>query len=143
MPGSTFTHSATTSKDAASVWAELDKPATWEGIPGVSRVVDPKVDKEGRLQGFGFETKVGGNVYRGRATPAGREEGRLMAWAIDSSEIEGKITVRLQSNGDGTDVGVELEAEGAGLLGSLIFPVISAAIGNGFGATVEDFVADL
>jgi hypothetical protein len=29
------------------------------------------------------------------------------------------------------------------MLGSLLFPLISAAIGNGFAATVDDFVADL
>jgi hypothetical protein len=38
---------------------------------------------------------------------------------------------------------VALEAEGAGMLGSLLFPVISAAIGNGFAETVDRFVADL
>jgi hypothetical protein len=29
------------------------------------------------------------------------------------------------------------------MLGSLLFPVISAAIGNGFASTVDSFVADL
>jgi hypothetical protein len=106
-------------------------------------VVDPELDGEGRLQGFGFETKVGGTVYRGKATSAGRDEGRMIAWSIDSSELEGKITVQIEPNGNGTEVGVDLQAEGAGLLGSLIFPVIAAAIGNGFATTVEDFVADL
>jgi hypothetical protein len=143
MPGQTFAHSATTVRDLGYVWAELDKPGTWEGIPGVTRVVDPRVDRRGRLQGFGFETKVGGTAYRGNATPAGREEGRLMAWDIDSSEIEGKITVQLEPNGEGTKVDVNLEAEGAGMLGSLLFPVIAAAIGNGFATTVDRFVAEL
>jgi hypothetical protein len=143
MPGRTFAHSATTPKDVGAVWAELDKPATWEGIPGVNRVVDPKVDAEGRLQGFVFETMIGGTAYRGTASPAGREEGRMMAWAIDSSEIEGTITVQLEPNGGGTKVGVDLRADGTGMLGSLLFPVISAAIGNGFAATVDNFVAEL
>jgi hypothetical protein len=143
MPGQTFAHSATTGKDAGSVWAELDKPATWQGIPGVNRVVNPVVDGQGRLQGFAFETLIGGTAYRGAATPAAREEGRMMAWAIKSSEIEGKITVRLEPNGEGTTVDVNLEAEGSGMLGSLLFPVISAAIGNGFQSTVDNFVADL
>jgi hypothetical protein len=112
-------------------------------IPGVDRVIDPRVDGQGRLQGFGFETLIGGTVYRAKATPAGRDEGRMMAWAISSSEIQGKITVGLAPNGSGTRVDVGLEAEGAGLLGSLLFPVISAAIGNGFASTVDGFVADL
>jgi hypothetical protein len=143
MAGQTFSHSATTGSDVGSVWARLDEPATWEGIPGVSRVFDPRVDEEGRLKGFEFETNIGGTMYRGNARSAGRAEGRMMSWAISSSEIEGKITVRLEANGGGTEVGVDLEAEGAGFLGSLLFPVISAALGNGFAATVEDFVADL
>jgi carbon monoxide dehydrogenase subunit G len=143
MPGQTFEHSATTDKAPDSVWAELDKPTTWEGIPGVDRVIDPRVDGQGRLQGFGFETLIGGTVYRAKASPAGRDEGRMMAWAISSSEIQGKITVGLAPNGSGTRVEVGLEAEGAGLLGSLLFPVISAAIGNGFASTVDGFVADL
>jgi hypothetical protein len=138
-----FEHSSITTKDVDSVWAELDKPVTWEGVPGVNRVVDPKVDHQGRLQGFAFETMIGGTAYRGKASPAGREEGRMMAWAIDSSEVEGKITVQLEPNGEGTRVDVALEAEGAGMLGSLLFPVISAAIGNGFAGTVDSFVADL
>jgi hypothetical protein len=138
-----FEHSSITTKDVDSVWAELDKPVTWEGVPGVNRVVDPKVDQQGRLQGFAFETMIGGTAYRGKASPAGREEGRMMAWAIDSSEVEGKITVQLEPNGEGTRVDVALEAEGAGMLGSLLFPVISAAIGNGFAGTVDSFVADL
>jgi carbon monoxide dehydrogenase subunit G len=143
MPGQTFEHSATTDKAIAIVWDHLDEPTTWEGIPGVDRVIDPKVDGQGRLQGFRFETKIGGTVYRAEATPAGRDEGRMMAWAIASPEIQGKITVGLEPNGAGTRVDVGLEAEGAGMLGSLLFPVISAAIGNGFASTVDSFVADL
>ncbi len=143
MPGQTFAHSASTSKDVGSVWAELDKPATWEGIPGVDRVIEATVDERGRLQGFAFSSKVGGTAYRATASPAGREEGRMMAWAIDSSELEGKITVRLEPNGDGTKVDVNLEADGAGILGSLMFPLIAAAIGSGFPSTVDRFVADL
>lgn len=143
MPGQTFEHSSTTDKAIGSVWADLDKPGTWEGIPGVDRVTDPKVDDQGCLQGFGFETLIGGTVYRAKATPAGRDEGRMMAWAIKSPEIQGKITVELEPNGTGTRVDVALEAEGAGFLGALLFPVISAAIGNGFASTVDDFVADL
>jgi hypothetical protein len=143
MPGQTFEHSATSGKEVDAVWARLDEPSTWEGVPGVDRVIEPKIDEAGRLQGFRFETRIGGAVYRARATPAGREESRMMAWAIDSPEVQGKITVELAPNEQGTRVDVALDAEGAGLLGSILFPVISAAIGNGFAGTVEDFVAGL
>jgi carbon monoxide dehydrogenase subunit G len=143
VPGQTFSHAATTPADIDAVWESLDEPGTWEAIPGVDRVIDPLVDAGGRLRGFSFESDVGGRMYVGDASPAGREEGRLMAWDIDSSEIKGKVAIELGPHGDGTRVQVRLEVEGAGMLGSLFFPVIAAAIGSGFKATVEDFVGGL
>ena len=143
MPGQTFQHAAVTSASVSDVWRSLDEPKTWEAIPGVDRVIDPVVDAGGRLRGFTFESDVGGRKYLGEATPARREEGRLMAWDIDSSEIKGKVAIELGPDGDGTNVQVRLDVEGAGMLGSLFFPVIASAIGGGFSATVEEFVAGL
>ena len=143
MPGQTFQHAAVTPSPLSNVWESLDEPATWEAIPGVDRVVDPVFAVDGRLEGFSFESDIGGRRYLGKATPARREEGRLMAWAIDSSEIKGMVSIGLANRGDGTRVEVQLTVEGAGMLGSLFFPVIASAIGSGFPATVEDFVAGL
>jgi carbon monoxide dehydrogenase subunit G len=143
MPGQTFQHAAVTSASVSDVWRSLDEPKTWEAIPGVDRVFDPVVDADGRLRGFTFESDVGGRKYLGEATPARREEGRLMAWDIDSSEIKGKVAIEIGPDDDGTNVQVRLDVEGAGMLGSLFFPVIASAIGGGFSATVEEFVAGL
>ena len=143
MPGKTFQHAAVTSASVSDVWKSLDEPATWEAIPGVDRVIDPVVDADGRLRRFSFESDVGGRKYLGEATPARREEGRLMAWDIDSSEIKGKVAIEIGPANDGTNVQVRLDVEGAGMLGSLFFPVIASAIGGGFAATVEEFVAGL
>jgi Polyketide cyclase / dehydrase and lipid transport len=143
MPGQTFQHAAVTSATVSGVWKSLDEPNTWEAIPGVDRVIDPVVDADGRLRGFTFESDVGGRKYLGEATPARREEGRLMAWDIDSSEIKGRVSIEIGPDDDGTNVQVRLDVEGAGMLGSLFFPVIAAAIGGGFSATVEEFVAGL
>ncbi|MET0565888.1 MAG: SRPBCC family protein [Acidimicrobiia bacterium] len=143
MPGQSFQHSTTTSLEPSRVWASLDEPHTWEAIPGVDRVIDAAVDPDGRLRGFSFESDVGGRKYLGKATPGGREEGRLMAWDIDSSEVKGKVSIELGPNADGTRVQVRLDVEGVGMLGSLFFPVIASAIGSGFAATVEEFVAGL
>ena len=143
MAGQSFHHAATTSLELSQVWESLDEPHTWEAIPGVDRVFDPTMGPDGRLRGFSFESDVGGRKYVGKATPAGRDEGRLMAWNIDSSEIKGKVSIELAPNGDGTRVGVRLDVEGAGMLGSLFFPVIASAIGSGFATTVEEFVAGL
>jgi len=143
MPGQTFQHAAVTPLPLSNVWESLDEPATWEAIPGVDRVIDPVVDAAGRLRGFSFESDVGGRKYLGKATPARREEGRLIAWNIDSSEIRGKVAIEIGPDDQGTKVEVRLDAEGAGMLGSLFFPVIASAIGGGFAATVEEFVAGL
>jgi carbon monoxide dehydrogenase subunit G len=143
MPGKTFQHTAVASASVSDVWKSLDEPATWEAIPGVDRVIDPVVDADGRLRGFSFESDVGGRKYLGEATPARREEGRLMAWDIDSSEVKGKVAIEIGPQDDGTNVQVRLDVEGAGMLGSLFFPVIASAIGSGFAATVEEFVAGL
>ncbi len=143
MPGQTFQHAATTSLEPSRVWQSLDEPHTWEAIPGVNRVTDAAVDADGRLRGFSFESDVGGRKYLGKATPAGREEGRLMAWDIDSSEVKGNVSIELGPDADGTRVHVRLAVEGVGMLGSLFFPVIASAIGGGFAATVEEFVSGL
>jgi carbon monoxide dehydrogenase subunit G len=143
MPGQSFVHAAVTSASVSDVWKSLDQPTTWEAIPGVNRVIDPIVDSVGRLRGFSFESDVGGRKYVGKATPARREEGRLIAWDIDSSEIKGKVAIEIGPEDQGTNVQVRLDVEGAGMLGSLFFPVIASAIGSGFAATVEEFVAGL
>ena len=143
MPGQTFQHAAVTSAPVSDVWKALDEPGTWEAIPGVDRVIDPVVDADGRLRRFSFESDVGGRKYLGEATPARREEGRLMAWNINSSEIKGKVAIEIAPEDQGTKVQVRLDVEGAGVLGSMFFPVIASAIGSGFPATVEEFVAGL
>lgn len=140
MPRQTFQHSAATPTSIDFVWPALDRPATWESVPGVDRVIDPIVDGTGRLHGFAFESVVGGKTYRGEASPAGREEGKMMAWDLGTSELKGRVTVALSPYGDGTRVYIRLDVEGVGMLGSVFFPVIASAIGGGFHETVEDFV---
>jgi hypothetical protein len=140
VPRQTFQHSSTTHAPIEDIWVGLNQPASWESVPGVDRVLEPVVDPDGQLRGFDFETVVGGKTYRGKATPAGREERKLIAWEIRTSELEGQVMVALSAIGDGTRVYVRLHVASAGLLGGLFFPVISSAIGSGFHVTVEDFV---
>ncbi|MGH8872514.1 MAG: hypothetical protein ACRDWS_11105 [Acidimicrobiia bacterium] len=140
MPSDTFQHTSSTPAGVESVWKALDEPSTWEAIPGVDRVVDPIFDASGRLDGFSFETLIGGKTYMGEARPAGREEGKLMAWDISTSELKGRMTVALGPAGDLTRVQVRLQVEGVGMLGAMFFPVIASAIGNGFPQAVEEFV---
>ena len=143
MASETFNHSAIAAAARTEVWVTLQKPETWEGIGGVDNVHDPVVDPDGSLQGFSFESAIGGNVYLGQAQPGRREEGRSMAWNIETSDIAGTVTVTLEDESAGTRVDVTLEVESRGMLAAAFFPIISSTIGNGFPATVEAFAEGL
>ena len=123
------------------VWAALDKPETWEAIGGVDRVHDAVIDAEGRLEGFSFEASAAGQTYPGLATPRAREEGRVMAWEIDTSEVEGVTRVELADESGGTRLTVTVEVESRSILSGVFFPIIASAIGKGLPASVEAFAA--
>lgn len=105
-------------------------------------MVDPVLE-DGRLRGFSFESIAGGRRHRGEATPAGREEGRSMAWRVESSEVRGTIEVALKPADEGTSVLVTVDVESAGLLSALLFPALAAAIGRGLPEAVERFADEL
>jgi hypothetical protein len=121
----------------------LNEPRSWESISGVDRILDSIVDQEGQLRGFSFESVAAGKKYLGRATPAGREPERMLAWDIETSEIRGRIIVSLAGAGEGTRVDVTLRMESVGVLSSVFFPVITAAIEDGFPRSVDEFAAHL
>jgi len=143
MASETFNHSAIAITSRSRVWATLQQPGTWEGIGGVDNVHDPVVGADGSLQSFSFESLAGGKTYQGHATLGPREEGQLITWNIETSDIAGTVTVTLEDEGVDTRVGVTLEVESRGMLAAAFFPIISSTIGNGFPATVEDFAAGL
>ena len=139
MPSQTFSHSATAKAPAHKVWVALNQPRTWEGIGGVDRVYDPKIDDQGRLTGFSFDTVAAGKKYVGKAAPHERVEGQRIAWRIENSEVRGLTTVDLAPDGDQTRITVTLEVEGVGVLSTMLFPMIATAIGSGLPASVEEF----
>lgn len=141
MPSQTFTASATAPSSAERVWESLDDPQTWESIGGVDRVFDPRIDEQGRLQGFSFESVAAGKRYVGQATPAAREEGRLIAWNVVNSEIRGITAVTLAPDGPDTTITVRLEVESIGFLSGMFFGIIAGVIGNGLPEAVADFAA--
>lgn len=141
MPRETFTHSATTPTGISDVWDALEQPETWQGIAGVDRVYNPHIDSDGHLQGFSFETVVGGRKYLGRATPHERDKHRVMALNIQNPELVGVIRVELSEEEGGTRVTVTLDVTSAGFLSSMFFPVIAKTLGTGLPRTVQDFVA--
>lgn len=118
----------------------MDKPETWEGVAGVDRIANPQIDDDGRLLGFSFVTLIAGSSYLGLATAADRQEGHLISWEIENSEISGLIRVTLNETNPGTEVGVDLSIASKGLLSTMFFPVIARTIGNGLPNTVKAFV---
>jgi carbon monoxide dehydrogenase subunit G len=143
VPRRTFSHSVLIDAPRERVWAALQIPETWEAIPGVDRVHDPVIDGEGRLEGFSFEAIAAGETYPGLATPETREEGEIIAWAIDTPEIEGTIRVDLEDSGAGTKCAVTIEVESRTILSSVLFPAIASAIGKGLPSAVEDFAREI
>lgn len=143
MPSKSFQQSAVAHAGVEAVWSALNSPESWESVPGVDRILESVVDLEGQLQGFSFETVAAGKRYRGRALPAGRETRKMMAWDIETSEIRGRIIVGLHEAKPGTRVDVSLRMESVGVLSSVFFPVIAAAIGEGFPNTVQEFARGL
>jgi len=141
VPRETFNHKTLASAPIDKVWAALDLPETWESIGGIDRVVDSAIDTEGRLQSFAFDTMIAGNPYRGEATSARREEGRLIAWNIENSEIAGVITITLTESARGTEIEADLTVESKGFLASMFFAVISKTLGDGLPNSVDAFAA--
>lgn len=143
MPEESFSHTATTSASLDEVWSALNRPQSWEAIPGVDHVLSSSIDSEGRLRGFTFESSVAARKYRGNADPAAWVEGRVMGWDITSSEVKGTIMVEISAANPGTRVKVDLTARSAGMLSSMFFPVIAKAIGSGFPRAVNNFAQGL
>ena len=141
MPSDTFVHTSTAPAPVDRVWDSLDEPSTWEAIGGVDRVFDPKIDEEGRLRGFSFDTVAAGRKYVGIASPHERVEGKLMSWRVQNSEVRGITRVELDPTNPGTIITVTLEVQSAGLLSGMFFPVIAGAIGNGLPRAVDAFAA--
>jgi carbon monoxide dehydrogenase subunit G len=141
VPSQTFNHRATADAPVDAVWARLDQPETWESIGGVGRVYDPKIDEEGRLVGFSFDTIAGGRKYVGVATPHERVEHKRMSWHVQNSEVTGVASVTLDPSDTGTVITVTLHVESVGLLSSMLFPLIATAIGSGLASSVDSFAA--
>ena len=143
VPRRTFSHTVEIDAAREGVWAALQRPETWQAIGGVDKVHDAVIDKEGRLEGFAFEATAAGQTYPGLATPDAREEGRVIAWAIGTPEVEGVIRVELDESKGGTPCTVTIELESRTIISAVLFPAIASAIGSGLPQAVESFARGL
>lgn len=143
MPAETFSHSAIAHTDLEGAWRALQSPDTWAAVGGVDEVHDPRHDAAGRLLGYRFSVTAAGRRFRGTATTSLLEAPTAMAVDIDSSEMTGRITVRLEETDQSVRVTVTLDARSKGLLSGMFFGVIASAIGNGLPENVDAFAGRL
>lgn len=136
MADSSFNHRARTAASPETVWEELQDPATWATVAGVDSTTD-HVHRDGRLAGFRFTISIAGVGYRGRAEVAAARPYESMELAVRSNEVNGSIFVDLVPLETGTEMSVAMKISPAGLLGSMVFPVISSAVGNSFVDSVD------
>jgi hypothetical protein len=125
-----------------TAWAALQRPDTWSRIGGVSSITNPRYDELG-LAGYDFVVLAASKEYQGRATRSEAVTRSRMAMAIDTELLDGRIVVELFAGSGHTEVGVTMAMRSQGFMSTLLFPVISSAVGSGFATATESFAASL
>lgn len=142
MPDAVFNHRAKAEADPEHAWKRLQDPDTWATVAGVDSTSGHD-HRNGLLQAFDFTTSIGGLSYRGRAMVERSRPQESMTMSITSNEVTGTISVTLTPAGEGTDVEVVMTMRPAGFLGSLVFPIVTGAVGSSFDESVERLAGSL
>lgn len=142
MPETAFRHQAIVPAPPAAVWARLQDPDTWATVAAVDATSAHRHEGD-RLEGFRFTTSIGRARYEGeaRVTQARKEE--AMTLSIRSTELTGDIRISLRRDDPGTELDVEMWMRPAGILGTMVFPMVTSAVSNGFEESVERLAAAL
>lgn len=143
MPSQTFSHTELVDADAALVWTALQTAETWGAIGGVDEIVDAVHDETGHLQGYRFETLIGGRRHSGTARTVEALPAERMDVEIDSADLTGSIRLDLAPSGEQTAIQVTMEVRAKSLLSSMFFPVIASAVGAGLPRNVAAFAKRL
>lgn len=109
----------------------------------MNRIEHATFDHESNLTGYRFVVDIAGTAYRGTAVRGNWDPPHRMAMAIESEQLTGQINVKVSTTPSGTEVKVEMAMEPVGILGSMVFPVLTNAVAKGFPEAVERFVTDL
>lgn len=136
MPEAAFSHQVTAPIPPQAVWARLQDPAVWATVAGVDST-SHHVHEGDALTGFRFITSIGGVGYRGDAKVTTAHAGVVMTLSIRSNEVTGEITVNLEGEAAATRLAVEMRIRPAGIVGSMVFPIVTGAVSNGFEESVE------
>jgi hypothetical protein len=140
MAGSAFTHSVVVDARISDVWDRLQRASTWQDVGPVEKVWDPEHGTGGELLGYRWSTSVAGRPYRGTARTVASHPQETMMLALDGGEVSALLTTTLSSASETrTSIEVTIELEPKGMMGTLFFPVISAAVGRGLEDHLEAF----
>lgn len=142
MLESRYQHRATTTASLATVWERLQDPATWATVAGVDGTTQHRFDGSS-LVGFSFEAMIGGVPYRGTARVVESQPQTSMTLAIKSSEVLGTIGVSPMTTPSGVELDVVMTMRPAGMLGAVVFPVVTAAVSRNFIDSVERLATEL
>lgn len=142
MPPTSFHHHAVTTAPLRRVWDRLQDPAVWASVAGVDGT-SGHTHNGASLTGFRFNATVAGVPYRGTARVTESTAAESMTLAIRSSEVQGIITVDLEEETWGTRLDVRIMLRPSGIIGPVVFGVISRAVEEGFGPSVERLAAEL
>ena len=143
MASDRFFHRARAANPVERVWERLQVPSTWGQIGGVDRLSEERFDASGDLCGYRFVIVVGGSEYHGAATRKAAVRQKQMVMEIDSSQVRGEIAVVLEPEAGATWVALSLSIASKGLFSSMLFPLITKAVAEGFERTAADFVNSL
>jgi hypothetical protein len=139
MPSATFSHAASVTQPAGTIWDRLQEVDAWANIGPLNKVWDAIHDGD-LLRGYKWRTTVGPTNYDGKASVVASERPHLMRLDLDAGEVTGSLETRMTSNGDGsTQIVVTLEVVSRGMLSTLFFPVLSEAVGRGLPDQVDQF----
>ena len=144
MPSTQFSHAALSSAAGIdTAWTGLQRTDTWATIAGIQDISRPDFDASGNLEAFLFNAVVAGKTYPGKANVRLSSRPTDMVVAISTSEIMGQIATNLSANHSGVTVHVTLDLQSRGLLSTMMFPVIAAAVNDGLPHQIEQFAAQL
>ncbi len=139
VPERSFTHAVAAAAGIETAWRALQDEATWGAVGGVDRLWDAVHDANGELRSYRFAATAG-REYEGTAEVVDSVRPERMTVGISTSELDGQIAVTLRPvDQSHTEVAVTLGLRSKGWLSTALFPVVTAAVGSGLPANVENF----
>lgn len=141
MPSASVTHTASIDTDIDTAWDHMQEIDTWAGVGPVSYAKNARHHDDGTLAGFDWGAEVGGKTYSGTAEVVKADRPESFKLDLTTSEIVGSLSAELTPTGDTCAVEVTLRLSTKGMLSTMFFPAIKAAVASGFPQQVDDLAA--